>query len=114
LAVTGQHLLAGAADPGAIGLQAAEDGEHVVLAILMEELLAIAHNVGMASGALLIGAGTQADAAAPYRWRLWGQLSHGGWSGEKQKSDRYSGYAYHSTLFPGGIPPAFSDFKTMT
>src|ERR1700692_1102096 len=56
LAVTGEHLLTGAADPAAVGLQAAEDGEHVVLAVFADELFAIAYDVRMAGGAFLIGA----------------------------------------------------------
>src|SRR5580692_11325349 len=56
LAVAGQHLLTRIADLAAVGLQAAEDGEHVVLAVFPEELLAIADHVRMAGDAFLIGA----------------------------------------------------------
>src|SRR5580692_2010132 len=56
LAVAGQHLLTGIADLAAIGLQAAEDAEHVVLAVVVEELFAVANDVRMARSAFLIGA----------------------------------------------------------
>ena len=54
--MTGQHLLAGIADAGAVGLQAAENGEHVVATVLADQLLAIAHDIRMAGGAFLIAA----------------------------------------------------------
>src|SRR5271169_1216480 len=56
LSVAGQHLLTGIADLDAVGLQAAENGEHVVLAVVADKLFAIAHDVRMAGDAFLIGA----------------------------------------------------------
>ena len=56
LTVTGQHLLARIADLAAIGLQAAENGEYVILAVVADKLFAIAHDIRMAGDAFLIGA----------------------------------------------------------
>src|SRR5580700_673298 len=90
LAVAGQHLLTGIADLAAVGLQAAEDAEHVVLAIVMDELFAIVHHVRMAGGAFLIGALLD---GILHRRRLRRQLRKCCRPGDKQNSDRHNRYA---------------------
>jgi len=87
LAVTGQHLLAGIADPGAIGLQAAENDEHVTQAVVADQRFSIAHHVRMARGPFLIAALRD---RILYRRRLRRQLRKRCRPGDKQKSDRHN------------------------
>jgi hypothetical protein len=54
-----------------IGLQTAKDGEHVVLAIVVYQLFAVAYDVGMTGGTLLIRTLTQ---SVFHGRRLRGQL----------------------------------------
>jgi hypothetical protein len=108
LAVAGQHLLAGVADSGPVALQAAKDGEYVVLAVLVKEFFAVANHVGMTGCALLIGA--LAQAVLYGRW-LCRQLRERSWSNGQHQSDRQDAFTEHTWLSPQGITPGITAQK---
>jgi hypothetical protein len=83
LAVTGQHFLAGPADLGAIGLQAAKNSEYVVW-IDLKLGLTIPGHIRMAGGAFLW---ISLAHRRVHRWRLRGHFLGLGGGGRERKGN---------------------------
>jgi hypothetical protein len=103
-------LLAGIADFLAVRLQTAKNREYVVLAVLVEKLLAITDHVRVARGPLLIGTLTK---LVLYGRRLGRQLRQRGRSYGQHKSNRQDANAKHPWLSPGH-PARDYDWKTIS
>jgi hypothetical protein len=103
--VAGEYLLTSGADFRPVRLQAAEDSEHVILAVVVQELLAVFDHVWVASGALLIGTSPETRRAL-WRRRLRRQLRQSRWTRSQHNNNRQYAYTKHTRLSPKGIPPA--------
>ena len=103
--MAGEYLLTSGADFRPVGLQAAEDSEHVILAVFVQELLAVFYHVRMASRTLLIGASPETWRAL-WRCRLRRQLRQSCWTRSQHKNNRQYACTKHTRLSPKGIPPA--------